>query len=218
MKRRQAFTLIELLIVVLIIAILAAIAVPNFLEFQTRAKISRVKADLRAIATALEAYYGDNDTYYAELDPRVTYWAFWLRPLTTPVAYMSSVPDIDPFGSHKYMGDYREGYLEVGMGKAGEYTSIDNLPSGTTFRFSADTWIVSSVGPDKDDNTAPGTPNLRTGLYPWEYLTNSDRDAVINIIYDPTNGTVSGGDIMRFGGSIPGFSEAHQTWAKAVSQ
>ncbi len=57
------FTLIELLIVVAIIAILAAIAVPNFLEAQTRAKVSRVKADVRSIATALEAYRIDQNLY-----------------------------------------------------------------------------------------------------------------------------------------------------------
>src|SRR6056300_980877 len=61
----RAFTLIELLIVVLIIAILAAIAVPNFLEFQTRAKVSRVKSDHRSLATAIEAYYVDNNQYPA---------------------------------------------------------------------------------------------------------------------------------------------------------
>ncbi len=60
---KKAFTLIELLIVVAIIAILAAIAVPNFLEAQTRAKISRVQSDQRTYATALETYYIDNNSY-----------------------------------------------------------------------------------------------------------------------------------------------------------
>jgi type II secretion system protein G len=61
--RKRGFTLIELLIVVAIIAILAAIAVPNFLEAQVRSKVSRVKSDMRSIDTALQAYYVDNNRY-----------------------------------------------------------------------------------------------------------------------------------------------------------
>src|SRR5690349_15764472 len=61
--RIRAFTLIELLIVVAIIAILAAIAVPNFLEAQTRSKVSRTKADMRSVTTAIESYAVDNNKY-----------------------------------------------------------------------------------------------------------------------------------------------------------
>ena len=62
-KKESAFTLIELLIVVAIIAILAAVAVPNFMEAQVRAKVTRVKADLRAVKTAIETYRMDHNAY-----------------------------------------------------------------------------------------------------------------------------------------------------------
>ena len=64
---KNAFTLIELLIVVAIIAILAAIAVPNFLAAQTRARVSRVLADFRTITTGLEAYRADYTGYPIDL-------------------------------------------------------------------------------------------------------------------------------------------------------
>jgi prepilin-type N-terminal cleavage/methylation domain-containing protein len=61
---RRGFTLIELLIVVVIIGILAAIAVPKFAATKERAFIGTMKSDLRNLSTAQESYFYDNNTYY----------------------------------------------------------------------------------------------------------------------------------------------------------
>jgi prepilin-type N-terminal cleavage/methylation domain-containing protein len=107
-KRIKGFTLIELLIVVAIIAILAAIAVPNFLEAQTRAKTARVKADQRTIATAIESYAIDysvapiGQMEQGSMAPPNTTNSPWdikakvYSRMTTPIAYITSVPQ-DPF-------------------------------------------------------------------------------------------------------------------------
>jgi type IV pilus assembly protein PilA len=65
MKRQRGFTLIEMMIVVAIIALLATIAIPNYINFQLRAKTSEAKSNLGAIRTCEEAYKAENDVYLA---------------------------------------------------------------------------------------------------------------------------------------------------------
>ena len=64
-KRSKGFTLIELMIVVAIIAILAAIAIPQYKRFQLKSKTAEAKVNLGAIKTCEEAFYGEHDTYLA---------------------------------------------------------------------------------------------------------------------------------------------------------
>ncbi|MEP7227659.1 MAG: prepilin-type N-terminal cleavage/methylation domain-containing protein [Gemmatimonadales bacterium] len=64
MTRRQGFTLIELLIVIVIIGILAAIAIPKFSNTKGKAIVAGMKSDLRNMASAQEGYWVDNRTYY----------------------------------------------------------------------------------------------------------------------------------------------------------
>ena len=65
LRSNKGFTLIELLIVVAIIGILAAIAIPQFSSYRIKAFNSAATADLRNFKTALEASYTDNQTYPA---------------------------------------------------------------------------------------------------------------------------------------------------------
>jgi prepilin-type N-terminal cleavage/methylation domain-containing protein len=60
---KKGFTLIELLIVVVIIGILAAIAIPKFANTKAKAYVASMKSDLRNLITAQEAYFSDNNTY-----------------------------------------------------------------------------------------------------------------------------------------------------------
>jgi prepilin-type N-terminal cleavage/methylation domain-containing protein len=63
MQNRKGFTLIELLIVVVIIGILAAIAIPKFASTKEKAYLAAMKSDLRNLVTAEEAYFSDNQAY-----------------------------------------------------------------------------------------------------------------------------------------------------------
>ncbi len=72
-QRDQAgFTLIELLIVVVIIGILAAIAIPKFASTKEQAIVANMRSDLRNLVAAQEGYFNDNTTYYAGAVPDVT--------------------------------------------------------------------------------------------------------------------------------------------------
>jgi len=93
-RRERGFTLIELLIVVAIIAVLAAIAVPNFLEASTRSRVSRVNSDERTMYMACEMYRVDNNDYPTR-STMMSPGGWWQSQLTTPIAYLA--PCNDPF-------------------------------------------------------------------------------------------------------------------------
>jgi len=200
MNIRRGFTLIELLIVVAIIAILAAIAVPNFLEAQVRAKVSRAKADMRSLATAIESYYIDHNSYPPDGDDRGDFQfdsAARLKGVTTPIAYIIVLPT-DPFND----GDQSRIYgpldpLNAMFPGPPPYTYAYNtkgsffgdfvdpldiaLPMNPTNNGSPDNWGLTSMGPSRQFDSA---------LFQMP------------ITYDPSNGTVSMGDVIRQGGRI----------------
>jgi type II secretion system protein G len=240
MNQRKAFTLIELLIVVAIIAILAAIAVPNFLEAQTRSKVSRAKADMRTIATAMESYQVDNNGYTAGsggLNPGENFpqnaKKGYVR-LVKPIPYITSIPS-DAFGWYTSAGgDRHPAYYELGTGKVGVGNSGDSF-NGSPLGVPADAFLIQSTGPDNiDDTQNPLSPvNFPSGIKSFPVRAwRGDPDAppaigngtggptpadIIRLIYDPTNGTISPGEISRVGG-VPGDTETLQMFTGAIQQ
>ncbi|HOJ59436.1 MAG TPA: prepilin-type N-terminal cleavage/methylation domain-containing protein [bacterium] len=194
--RDNGFTLIELLIVVAIIGILAAIAVPNFLNAQIRAKIARCEADARSIGTALESYRLDTNEYPPDGRSGV-YTHFSLKwanqpsagkHLTTPVAYMSSIP-WDAFNSKMgWVGwtpiDNAEMDMKAMFFLNRKYNEgVNSWEPGLPFenRFRAAHWHIYSIGPSVE--------------YGWR----AELTACWLMPYDPSNGLTSKGGIWRIG-------------------
>jgi prepilin-type N-terminal cleavage/methylation domain-containing protein len=181
-SRRQGFTLIELLIVVAIIGILSAIAIPNFLQAQLRAKIARVKGDLRTIKIALLQYDLDHeDLPVTPVKNPFNGWDYATRwtlvPLTTPISYLSATVFVDPFNDFHPYGSQYPNYYQYWRRGAGIRTCFLVGASGNRHpTIMADKWMLCCVGPSTSwpSELWGGTPHQTP-------------------VYDPTNGLVSPG-------------------------
>ena len=202
--RSRGFTLIELLIVVAIIGILAAIAVPNFLNAQMKAKVVRVVSDMKAVGMAEEQYRLDNGQYTYDGDCGVGQAEHLSYiPLTTPVAYLSTIPE-DEFSGIDPKFENRQ-TIQTGLRPVYEYTSRVSFGSKGTPNCKDSTavynmlgsyninYIMLSLGPDGDRDYPWGTTGAQ-GLH----------DRTAGFIYEPSNGLTSDGDIFVLNSQIIG--------------
>lgn len=143
--KQTAFTLIELLVVVAIIGILMGIAVPNFQNSLTKAKMAKAIADMNALCTAIESYCIDHNQYPAWTEVDGTHKNpvdRRLHPLTSPMPYMSAIP-VDPF---------------IAIWEYAAYTTYDYVDAWSSIHYKKDEildisfrcakWRLASAGPD----------------------------------------------------------------------
>jgi len=183
---RPGFTLIELLIVIAIILILIAIALPSFLSARIRAYHTRVLAEHKTIALSLEQYYLDFNFYPLRTGITGASWPSGLNTLTSPIRYLETGRLADPFSDQEYYTYYR--YWPV---RPSGY--VQDIAIRANNRDS-NWYLLSSNGPD-----------CRFDAFA-EAMRHESGECFINTVYIPTNGTVSPGNIWRLGGSPDGIT------------
>jgi type II secretion system protein G len=197
----RGFTLIELLIVIAIILILIAIAVPNFLEAQIRAKVARAAGDMRTIGTALEEYLIDFKIYPTDHEPDSNDRG--LFQLTSPIKYLTSLPE-DPFSTNTGMIDPNTQEIGWEMASTGERPSQVPSRPKTMNNCKINAYALASQGPDINVGisfgSARGDNFICNKEWPFCGRTLACPSNQGWMTYNPTNGTNSAGDILRVGG------------------
>lgn len=139
----KGFTLIELMIVVAILGILAAIAIPNFLRFQAKSKQSEAKTNLGAIGTTAEAWRSENDTYVISAIGDLG----WAPQGTVRYSYWYDVGGTDTaFPASSYSGGAADLSASGGCNRS-------NAPTSSTVSADASTFSVAAKGEIDSDAT-----------------------------------------------------------------
>jgi len=182
LNRKKGFTLIELMIVVAIIGILAAIAIPNFLRFQLKAKSSEGKTNLAAIRTAEQSYYSEFGSYIsADPDPAVANVGSSKEPFVggTGFGIIGWSPEGTVYFSYAADGDGTNANLDHTGFTATAYADIDadTTPQG---------WMYSKADAGGTDNTNAAHTSCPAAAPDLDGDGNPDRDQVIPC--GPTHG------------------------------
>ncbi len=191
------FTLIELLIVVAIIGILAAIAVPNFLNAQVKAKVSKTEAEMQTFVTACEMYRLDHGKYFphAGWPDSVIHVPWQNKYLTTPIAYVAAQPrdifqDVVQPDESAWNLTYGMYHLENIFLPNGEFYAAGAMdPRKRVPNNPADVQRAFANKPHSYELWSIG-PNQKLDYY----VSGSGIDGFI--YYRPSNGTMSVGDIV----------------------
>jgi len=159
MKRQGGFSLVELMIVVAIMAILAAIAIPSFMRFSMRAKTAEATSNLAAIRTAEESYRAENDTY---------------ATCTASPAVMSGAGASTPRAWND-TGAAPNNFTTIGFSPDGNVRySYRVIPGTVSGQISVSFCAIAEGDLDEDTQTALFTVDKDVGTYPKAVKTGDD--------------------------------------------